>query len=132
MKESVRWMITFYHPDGSWQDEPDFPDVKSWQPNKYIARQEAARVLAELRETRGDKRDWFAVGLTDPLAILRGQILGGQPWNEWTMHYDDLVPNSGGEIKSVAGAWEGIVDGEEMKRILDEARHPDRARYPIE
>ena len=129
MKESVRWMITFYHPDGSWQDEPDFPDVKSWQPNKYIARQEAARVLAELREARGDKRDWFVVGLPDPLAILRGQLIAGQ---EWTMHYDDLVPNSGGEIKSVAGAWEGIVDGEEMKRILDEARHPDRARYPIE
>lgn len=129
MKESVRWMITFYHPDGSWQDEPDFPEVKSWQPNKYIARQEAARVLAELREVRDDRRDWFVVGLPDPLAILRGQLIAGQ---EWTMHYDDLVPNSGGEIKSVAGAWEGIVDGEEMKRILDEARHPDRARYPIE
>ena len=129
MKESVRWMITFHHSGGSWRDEPDFPNVKSWHPNKYIARQEAARALAELREARGDERDWIAIGFTDPLAILSGQVMGGQSWNQWTMRYDNLVPNSGGEIKSVAGAWEGNVDGEELKRILRGYR---RFNTPVE
>lgn len=126
--ENVRWMIAFWHSGGGWRDEPDFPDVEFWQPNKFTSRQEAARVLAELREARGDERDWVAAGHPDPFAVFRGQHYGGQ----WILRYDDLVPNSGGKIKSVAGAWVGIVDGEEMKRTLDEARHPDRTRYPVE
>ena len=128
MKEKVRWILSFHHSEGGGRNDPNFPRVEFWQPNKFTSLQEAARVLAELREERGDERDWIAAGHPDPFVVAKGRHIFGQ----WILRYDDLVPNSGGKIKSFAGAWEGIVDGEEMKLVLDEARHPDRARYPIE
>ena len=67
-KISVRWMVTFWHSEGNWRDEPDFPQISFWHPSKYASRSEAARVLIELREERGDERDWIAAGYPRPLS----------------------------------------------------------------
>lgn len=99
MKEKVRWMISFYHSEGGWRDAPNFPRAEFWQPNKITSLHEAARVLAELREERGDERDWIAAGHPDPSAVAKGWHSFGQ----WILRYGDLVPNSGGKIKRFTG-----------------------------
>ena len=129
-RQPVRWMVSFWHPDGGWRDESDFPEVAFWHPDRRSARQEAARVLTELWEERGDKREWVAAGHPDPFEVGAGRHPGGQ----WTLRYRDLRCGSGeaavsqsannGEkrTRSAAGAWRGIIDGEELKRTLYEAR----------
>ena len=128
--KSVRWMVVFWHPDGDARSESDFPDVAFWHPDRGSAREEAARVLSELREEIGDDREWVAAGFPDPVEVSAGRHHGGQ----WILRYADLEPG-GGETsdtpsanngrrrtKSAAGAWRGIIDGEEMKRTIYEAR----------
>ena len=78
--DSVRWMLTFYHSKGGFRDEPDFPPVEFWHPNKQASMDAGARVLRELKE-RGDVRDWKAVGHPDPFAVGVGNHPGGQ----WVM-----------------------------------------------
>ena len=118
-KDGVRWMVTFWHPDGDRTTEPNFPKVSFWHPDKRTSRMAAARVLWELRE-RGDTRDWAAVGYPDPFAV--GQF--GYISASWTLRRSDLESdgNGGVKIKSVAGAWKGRVDADEMKRALADAR----------
>lgn len=118
-KDDVRWMVVFLPPDGRRVTDPDFPQVDFWHPDKRTSRIEAARVLWELRE-RGDTRDWIAAGYPDPLAV--GQW--GYISTHWTLRYSDLETdgNGGAKIKSVAGAWKGKVDADEMKRALADAR----------
>ena len=128
-KKPVRWMVSFWHPDGGWRDESDFPKVAFWHPDRRSARQEAARVLTELWEERGDKREWVAAGHPDPFEVGAGRHPGGQ----WILRYRDLghgdeavgaqsANNGKRRTKSAAGAWRGIIDGEELKRTLYEAR----------
>ena len=123
----VRWMVTFWHSNGSFRDEADFPEVAFWHPDRETAREEAARVLIELKEERGDVRDWTAAGHPDPFEVSAGRHPGGQ----WILRYGDLSERddhaqlrakSGKQRKSAAGAWKGIVDGEKLKRTLHEAR----------
>ena len=122
----VRWMVTFWHSGGRSQDEPEFPEVDFWHSDKQTARAEAARVLIELAEQRGDKRDWVAAGHPDPFEVGIGKHPGGQ----WTLSYDDLDPDAGHlsprerlkGMKATAGAWGDSIDGEGVKRMLDEAR----------
>ena len=140
MKKSVRWMVTFWHRDGGWRDEPDFPQISFWHPNKLESREEAARVLIELREERGDERDWIAAGHPDPFEVGPGRHPGGQ----WVLRYEDLdfgddvsgvEPHGQAEdtairagrrargLKSAAGGWKGIVDTEELLKTIHEGRH---------
>ncbi len=32
--DGVRWMVTFWHADGGWKNEPDFPKVDFWRPDR--------------------------------------------------------------------------------------------------
>ena len=128
--KTVRWMVVFWHPDGDARGESDFPEVTFWHPDRRSARQEAARVLTELREERGDTRGWVAAGHPDPSEVGAGRHPGGQ----WILRYRDLGRGSDEAVdtrsanngirrtKSAAGAWRGIIDGEELKRTLYEAR----------
>jgi len=104
-------MVSFWHPNGGWKDEGDFPQVEFWHSDRARAREEASRVLIELREERGDTRDWVAAGHPDPLEVGAGRHPGGQ----WTLRYQDLRPKA-------AGHWQGMTDGEDMKRMIFEAR----------
>lgn len=107
----VRWMLSFWHPNGGSKDESDFPKVEFWHPDRASAREEATRVLIELREERHDTRDWIAAGHPDPLEVGAGRHPGGQ----WILRYQDLKPGA-------AGDWQSMTDGEEMKRMIFEAR----------
>ena len=107
----VRWMVSFWHPDGGSRDETDFPQVDFWHPDRARARKEAARVLRDLREERNDTRDWVAAGHPDPREVGAGHHPGGQ----WILRYQDLG-------REAAGDWQTATDGEEMKRVLHEAR----------
>ena len=107
----VRWMVSFWHPNGGSGDENDFPQVEFWHADRIRAREEAARVLIELREERNDTRDWVAAGHPDPFEVGAGRHPGGQ----WILRYRDLR-------RGATGAWQGINDGDDMKRILYEAR----------
>ena len=134
----VRWMVSFWHPEGDSKDEPDFPKVEQWHQDKPTARAEAARVLIELRESRGDDRDWVAAGHPDPLAVGAGRHVGGQ----WTLRYGDLKKGDASSrltveerlkgAKSAAGSWKGLIDGEELKRTLHEARHAGSRVGPVQ
>ena len=125
---TVRWMVSFWHSDGDSKHEPNFPKVEFWHQDKQRARVEAARVLIELRELNGDERDWVAAGHPDPFEVGVGRHPGGQ----WVLRYGDLKPrgeeskSSAQErlsgMKAAAGAWKGIVDGEELKGNLYESR----------
>ncbi len=84
--QAVRWMLQFWHSEGTDRDESSFPEVSFWQPDEETARKEAARVLIELAEKHGDNRDWAAVGHPDPFAVGAGQHPGGQ----WILRYGDL------------------------------------------
>ena len=119
-KDGVRWMVTFWHPDGDRTAEPNFPKVDFWHPDKRTSRMAAARVLWELRE-RGDTREWVAAGHPDPFET---PSLWYNPGANWTLRYSNLESdgNGGVKIKSVAGAWKGRVDVDEMKRALADAR----------
>ena len=75
--DTVRWMVTFFHSGGRSKDEPSFPEVEFWHPNKKASMEAAARVLQELKE-RGDQRDWIAVGHPDPFKVGNGEHPGGQ------------------------------------------------------
>ena len=110
----VRWMVSFWHTDGRSRDEIDFPQVDFWHPDRARAREEAARVLIELREERNDKRDWVAAGHPDPREVGAGRHPGGQ----WILRYQDLG-------RGAAGDWKAATDGEEMKRVLYEAREAE-------
>ena len=125
--QPARWMLTFWHSGGSYKDELDFPQVAFWHPDRQTARQEAARVLVELKEERGDEREWIAAGHPDPFEVGSGRHPGGQ----WILRYSDLSKNEAGpspgrkmpkRTKSGSGAWKGLVDGEHMKQTLYEAR----------
>ena len=104
-------MLSFWHSHGGWKDESDFPKVEFWHQDRTHAREEAARVLIELREEREDTRDWVAAGHPDPFEVGAGRHPGGQ----WILRYQDLR-------REAAGDWQGITDGEDMKRMLYEAR----------
>ncbi len=131
-RPKVRWMVNFWCSNGGDKvvrpyDEVDFPQVDFWHPNRATAREEAARVLIELREERGDHREWVAAGHPDPLEVGAGHHPGGQ----WFLRYRDL-PSGGATASpgakstkltgSAAGAWKGIVDAEQLKQKLSEAR----------
>ena len=113
----VRWMVVFWHPDG--RPDPDFPDVDFWHPDKQTSRRAAARVLWELRE-RGDMRDWAAAGYPDPFAV--GPL--GYISSCWTLRFSDLESdgNGGAKIRSIAGAWRGRGDPDEINRAMADAR----------
>ena len=89
--QEVRWLVHFLHPEGKDRDEPCFPEIATWQPDEETAMKEAARVLIELVEKRGDDRDWAAVGHPDPFAVGSGQHPGGQ----WILRYGDLKRETG-------------------------------------
>ena len=78
--ESVRWMLTFYHSQGSWKEEAHFPKVDFWHPDKKASMLAGARVLKELMD-RGDTRDWKAVGHPDPFKVGSG----GYPGEQWIL-----------------------------------------------
>jgi len=126
--EKVRWMLSFWHSNGDWRDEVDFPDVEFWHPDRKMAKAEAARALMKLRD-RGDMRDWVAAGHPDPREVAVGNHHGGQ----WILRYDDLECDTGAAgkrivgISSAADDWIG-VDWEKMKRELHEARHSGTRR----
>ena len=75
--DSVRWMVIFYHSEGGFHDEPDFPKVDFWHPSKKASMEAGARVLRELKDL-GDTRDWKAAGHPDPFKVGSGQHPGGQ------------------------------------------------------
>lgn len=126
--KKARWMLSFWHSEGDWRGEAGFPDVEFWQPDNKTARAEAARVLAELRDS-GDMRDWVAAGHPDPREVMAGNHFGGQ----WALQYDDLECATGAAGERVVGiridesVWSG-VDWEKMKRELYEARHAGTRR----
>ena len=113
--DGVRWMVSFWHADGGWRNEPDFPQVDFWYP---------ARVLIELREEREDERDWVAAGHPDPREVGAGRHPGGQ----WVLRYGDLKPASPEEqlaagdrlrtTRSVAGAWKDNEVAEDLQREI--------------
>ena len=115
--EPVRWMVSFWHPAGGSKEEPDFPRVEFWHPDKQSARVEAARVLIELREGRGDERGWVAAGHPDPFEVGVGRHPGGQ----FILRYGDLkqADKETGRLaeerlrgmRAADGAWQGIVGG---------------------
>lgn len=140
--KSVRWMVTFWHRDGDWRDESDFPEISFWHPSKYASRTEAARVLIELREERGDERDWTAAGYPDPYQIDPVAL----PGQRWALRYEDLdfdddklgTDESGKSedgthkkrralgLKTGAGGWIASMSDEEfenLKKMLHESRH---------
>ena len=122
--DGVRWMVSFWHADGSWKNEPDFPQVDFWHPDRETSRAEAARVLIELREKREDERDWVAAGHPDPREVGAGRHPGGQ----WVLRYSDLKPASPEEqlaaedrlrtTRSVAGAWRDNEVAEDLQREI--------------
>ena len=131
-------MLSFWHPDGDSKEEPDFPKVEHWHRDKPTARAEAARVLIELRETHGDERDWVAAGHPDPLEVRAGRHVGGQ----WVLRYEDLKKGDAASkilakerlkgTKAAAGSWEGLIDGEELKRTLHDARPSGSRVGPVQ
>ena len=119
--DSVRWMVSFWHPDGGSKTEPNFPQVDFWHADRETSMAEAARVLIELREEREDERDWVASGHPDPFEVGAGRHPGGQ----WILRYSDLKPASPEEqlaakdrlrtTRSVAGAWKGNGAAEDLQ-----------------
>ena len=130
-------MVSFWHPEGCSSNEPDFPQVEFWYPDRQSARTEAARVLVELREERADERDWVAAGHPDPFEVGAGRHPGGQ----WILRYEDLkYENTASKpsakekrrgMKSAAGAWKGVIDGKKLKQTLSEDRRDERSLEQI-
>ena len=131
-------MVSFWHPDGCNANEQEFPKVAFWHPDRQSARAEAARVLVELRENRDDERNWVAAGHPDPFEVGAGRHPGGQ----WILTYEDLKQDNAASkppakerrklMKSAAGAWKGIIDGEKLKRTLREARRTGTRIDPVQ
>ena len=78
-------MVRFSHPEGRARDEADFPTIPFWHADEKTAKAAAARVLVELMEKRGDKRDWIAAGHPDPI-----EVGAGHPGGQWIVRYRDL------------------------------------------
>ncbi len=125
---NVRWMLSFWHPDGDSRNEPDFPKVEFWHSDKESCYAAAARVLIELREERADQRQWMAAGRPEPLQVGAGRHPGGR----WFLRYEDLEPDGGtselsfserlGKMRSAAGGWKDGRSAEELKSEIYEAR----------
>ena len=118
--KSVRWMVSFWHPNGSWETETDFPMVSFWHPDKWTSRMEAARVLWELRE-RGDTRDWVAAGHPDPFETPG---VWYNPGANWTLRRSDIESdgNGGVQIKSIAGFGIGNPAWAELEKSIARRR----------
>ena len=133
----VRWMVSFWPPDGGSANEPDFPEVEFWHPDRLTARAEAARVLVELREERNDERDWVSAGHPDPFEVGAGRHPGGQ----WILRYEDLKHENAASnpsakkrrkgVKSAASTWKGTIDGKHLKRTLRESHRDQRSLEQI-
>ena len=133
--DGVRWMVSFWHPDGGRNTEADFPKVEFWHPDRETSMAEAARVLIELREVREDERDWVAAGHPDPREVGAG----GHPGGQWLLRYGDLKPPTPGEqleardrlrrFGSVAGAWKESRAAEELQQEIA-ARRTDEPVNP--
>ena len=124
--DGVRWMVSFWHLDGDFTTEPNFPKVDFWHPDKQTSRREGARVLWELRE-RGDTREWVAAGHPDPLRVPG---MWYNPGANWTLRSSDIVSDGkgGGKIRSVAGigrdnpVWEELANDIAERRAAAEAK----------
>ena len=133
--DGVRWMVSFWHPEGGRRDEPNFPDVEFWHADRETSMVEAARVLIELREVQEDERDWAAAGHPDPFEVGAGRHPGGQ----WILRYSDMKPPAPGEqlearerlrrFGAVAGAWKDNKAAEELQREIA-ARRTDEPVNP--
>ena len=133
--DGVRWMVSFWHSEGGSKNDPDFPQVEFWHPDRETSMAEAARVLIELREAREDERDWVASGHPDPFAVSSGRHPGGQ----WLLRYGDLKPASPEKqlearerfrtFGSLAGAWMDNSSAEDLQREI-EARRADEPVNP--
>ena len=136
-KQNVRWMVSFWHPNGSRNDEPDFPKVDFWHPDRESSRAAAARVLVELREKRGDQREWVAAGHPDPFEVRVGRHTGGQ----WTLRCGDLLPPDASSeqsaaqrlrtMQSAAGAWKDSPFAADLAREIYEARRSGSREAPV-
>ena len=130
-------MVSFWHPDGGSANEPDFPEVEFWHPDRQTAKTEAARVLVELRDEKGDDRDWVAAGHPDPREVGAGRHPGGQ----WILRYQDLKHETAASmpfakerrrgIKTTAGTGKGTINGKKLKRTLREDRPDQRSLEQI-
>ena len=129
-KDGVRWMVTFWHPDGDRTAEPDFPKVDFWHPDKRTSRMAAARVLWELRE-RGDTRDWVAAGHPDPFET---PSLWYNPGANWTLRRSDLESdgNGGVKIKSAAGFGLDNPAWDELENRIAERRAEAEAKWTVQ
>lgn len=126
--DSVRWMVSFWHSSGGSKDDPDFPKVDFWYPDRESARAAAAGVLIELREEREDERDWVAAGHPDPFEVGAGRHPGGQ----WVLRYSDLKPEMPGKrlpagdrlraTRDAAGIWKNNQAAEELQRDVETRR----------
>ena len=76
-RQETRWMVIFWHSEGSEADEHNFPKVEFWHPDRDTSLGEGERVLRELI-ARGDDRDWGAAGYPDPFHVGAGLHPGGQ------------------------------------------------------
>ena len=82
---AVGWTLSFRHPNGDSNGEANFPSVELRYADEQTSKVEASRVLIELREQRGDERDWVATGHPDPMEVGDGHHSGDQ----WMMRYED-------------------------------------------
>ena len=136
--EPVRWMVSFWHPEGGSKEEPDFPRVEFGIPISRVPGSRPRGVLIELREERGDERGWVAAGHPDPFEVGVGRHPGGR----FILRYGDLKQADKETsrlaeerlrgMKAADGAWKGIVDGEELKRTLQEARQTGFQSEPVQ
>lgn len=115
----IRWMVSFWHPDGDRTTETDFPQVDFWHPDKRTSRMAAARVLLELRE-RGDSREWVAAGYPDPFAASR--LSHYSP--VWLLTHSDIETDGNGNLKFrvFTGADMGLDGWGEVERLISERR----------
>lgn len=118
-KSKIRWMVSFWHPDGDRTTEPNFPKVDFWHPDKPTSRMAAARVLLELR-ARGDAREWVAAGYPDPFAASR--LSNSSP--VWLLTYADIETDGNGSLKFrvFKGADMGLDSWGEVERLMWERR----------
>ena len=72
--DGVRWMVSFWHADGSWKNEPDFPRVDFWHPDRETSRAEAAPGpdRTGVRSTRTNVTGWQPVTPTRAKSALAG------------------------------------------------------------
>ena len=89
---SIRWFVIFIKPDAE-EDRgavsAGFPDLDFWHENGESAKQEAKRVLDQLRQ-QGDIRTWKAVGHPDPFEVAKGN----HPVDQWILTSEDVLDES--------------------------------------